>query len=80
MAKRFCGNGFAGVKGAKQCSSSARTAIAATATAVPSAANRPAAGNGGQPTGATNRARKDVSIIAIASSSTDAASANGNRA
>jgi len=79
MAKRFCGNGFAGVEGAKRCSSSARTAIAATGTAVPGAAHKLAACNGGPPTGATNRARKDGSIIAIASSGTDAASVNGNR-
>jgi hypothetical protein len=64
-AKRFCGNGFALVRSAERFSSSARTVIADTATAVPHAAGKPDASSGGPPTGATNRAPKDGSIIAI---------------
>jgi hypothetical protein len=80
MAKRFCGNGFAWVKDATRFSSSARTATADTATAAPSAATRLAAGNGGPPTDATNRALKDGSIIATASRRTGAACVKRNRA
>ena len=80
MAKRFCGNGFALVKPAKRFSSSARTVIADTATAAPNAAYKPAASSGGPPTGATNGAARDDSIIAIASGSTGAAVVKRNRA
>jgi hypothetical protein len=54
--------------------------IEATATAAPNAANKPAAGSGGPPTGATNGAARDGSIIAIASGSTGAAVVKSNRA
>ena len=80
MAKRFCGNGFALAKPAKRFSSSARTVIAATATAAPNAANKPATSSGGPPTGATNGAARDGSIIAIASEITGAAVVKSNRA
>lgn len=80
MAKRFCGNGFALVKGAKRFSSFASTVTADIATAVPNAANKPAAGSGDPPTGATNGAPKDGSIIAIASGRTGAVCVKRNRA
>ena len=80
MAKRFCGNGFALVKSAGPFSSSARTAIADTATAALNAANKPSASSGGPPTGATNGATRDGSIIAIASENTGAAVVKSNRA
>ena len=79
MAKRFCGNGFASVKSAKPCSSSARTVIADTATAAPHAANELAASSGDPPIGATNGAARDGSIIATASGNTAAAFVQGNR-
>ena len=77
---RFCGNGFALVEAAKRFSSSARTVTAAIATAVPNAANKPAASSDGAPTGATRGVPKDGSIIAIASGRTAAACGNRNRA
>jgi hypothetical protein len=73
MAKRFCDNGFAWVKAAMRFSSSARTAIADTATAATNAANKPAASSGVAPTAATKRAPKGSSIIATVSESTGAA-------
>ena len=79
-AKRFFGKGSALVKAAKRFSSSARTAIADTATAAPSAATKLAAGRGGLPIGATNEALKDGSIIVIASRRTGAACVKRNRA
>jgi hypothetical protein len=79
-ANRFCGKGFALVKAAKRFSSSARTVIADTATAAPSAATKLAAGSGGPPTGATNGALRDGSIIVIASRRTGAACVKRNRA
>lgn len=79
MAKRFCGNEFALVKAATRFSSSARTATADTATAATNAASKPAGSSGGAPTDATNRAPKGSSIIAIASTRTDAACAKDNR-
>jgi len=79
-AKRFCGKDFALLKAAKQFSSSARTAIADTATAVPNAANKPDASSGDQPTGATKGARKGGSIIVIASGRTGAVCVKRNRA
>ena len=42
MAKRYSGNEFASVASATQCSSSARTAIADSATAAPHAVSKPA--------------------------------------
>jgi len=54
--------------------------IADIATAVPNAANKPAASSGGTPTGATNGVPKDGSIIAIGSRRTGAACGNRNRA
>ena len=80
MAKRFCGSGFALVKGAKRSSSSARTVIADTATAVPHAVSKPGASSGGPPTGGTNGAAKAGSIIAIASGNTAAAAVKRHRA
>ncbi len=80
MAKRFCGNGFALGKSARRFSSSARTVIADTATAAPNAASKPAASSSGLPTGVTNGAARDVSIIAIASGNTGAAVVKSNRA
>jgi hypothetical protein len=68
------------VKTAKRFSSSARTAIVDTATAAASAATKLAAGSGGPPTGATNRALKGGSIIAIASRRTGADCVKRNRA
>jgi hypothetical protein len=79
-AKRFCGNGFALVKAAKRFSSSARTAITDTDTAVPNAANKPAASSGDPPTGATNGVPKEGSIIAIGSGRTGAVCVKHNRA
>jgi len=67
-------------KTAKRFSSSARTVIADIATAVPNAANKPAASSGGTPTGATDGVPKDGSIIAIGSRRTGAACGNHNRA
>ena len=80
MAKQFCGNGFALVKGAKRFSSSARTAMADIATAAPHAANKPAASSDAPPTGATSGAPKGDSIIVIASGRTGAAYVKRNRA
>jgi hypothetical protein len=79
-AKRFYGKGFALVKAAKRFSTSARTVTAAIAIAAPTAASKLAAGSGGAPTGATNRARKDGSIIVIASRRTGAACVKRHRA
>ena len=79
-AKRFCGNGFVLVKAAKRFSSSARTVTAAIDTAVPHAANKPAASSDGTPTGATKGVPKDGSIIAIVSGRTAAACVKRNRA
>ena len=73
MAKRFCGNGLASVKVATRFSSSARTAIADTATAATNVASKPAASSGGAPTAATNRVPKGNSIIVTDSGNTDAA-------
>jgi len=67
-------------KAAKRFSSSARTVTAAIATAVPNAANEPAASSGGTPTGATKGVPKDGSIIAIASGRTGAGCVKRNRA
>jgi hypothetical protein len=78
-AKRFCGKGFALVKAAKRFSLSARTVIEDTVTAAPSAATKLAAGSDGPPTGATNGALKDGSIIVIASRRTGAACVKRNR-
>jgi len=79
-AKWFCGKGFALVKIAKRFSSSARTAIEDTTTAAPNAAPKRAAGSGEPPTGATNGALKDGSIIGIASRRTGAACVKRDRA
>ena len=79
MAKRFCDSGLASAKAATRFSSSARTAIADTATAATNAASKPAASSGGAPTAATNRALKGGSIIATVSGST-AAAVKRNRA
>ena len=79
MAKRFYGNGFASVQAATRFFSSARTVIADTATAATNAANKPVGSSGGAPTDATNRAPKGSSIIAIASTRTDAACAKDHR-
>jgi hypothetical protein len=68
------------VKAAKRFSSSARTVTAGTATAVPNAANRPAASSVDPPTGATNGVPKDGSIIAIGSRRTGAVCVKRNRA
>jgi hypothetical protein len=67
------------VKGATRFSSSARTVIADT-TAASRAANKPAGSSDGPPTGATNGAPKDGSIIAIASGRTGAACVKCNHA
>ena len=79
-AKRFCGNGFALGKAAKRFSSSAHTVTAAIDTAVPNAANKPAASSGDPLTGATNGVPKDASIIAIGSKRTGAVCVKRNRA
>ena len=79
-AKRFCGNGFASVGAAKRFSSCARTVTAAIATAVPNAANKPAASSDGTPAGATTGVPKDGSIIAIASRRIAADCVKRNRA
>jgi hypothetical protein len=79
MAKRFCGNESAKVRTATRFSSSARTATADTATAATNAANKPAASSGGAPTDYTKVAPKDSSIIAIASTRTDAGCVKSNR-
>ncbi len=79
MAKWCCGNELASVKNAIRCSSFARTVIAAIATAVPGAANRPAANSGNAPTSATNRVPKAGSIIVIASGNIAAAAVKHNR-
>ena len=80
MVKQFCGNGFALVKAATRFSSSARTATADTATAAINAANKPAGSSGGAPTGATKKALKGSSIIAIGSRRTGAVYVKRNRA
>ncbi len=79
MAKRFCGNGFALVKAATGFFSSARTAIADIATAANNVAGKPAASSVGALIGATNKAPKGSSIIAIVSGSTAAAFVKRNR-
>jgi hypothetical protein len=79
-AKRFCGKGFALGKAAKRFSLSAPTAIEDTATAAASAATKLAAGSGGAPTGATNRAARGGWIIATASGRTGAACVKRKRA
>ena len=79
-AKRFYGKGFALVKAAKRFSSSALTATVVTAIAAPTAASKLAVGSGGAPTGATNKALKDGSIIVIASRRTGAACVKCHRA
>jgi hypothetical protein len=68
------------VKAAKRFSSSALTVTAAIAIAAPTAASKLAAGSGGAPTGATNRALKGGSIIVIASRRTGAACVKCHRA
>jgi hypothetical protein len=78
--KRFFGKDSAVVKAAKRFSTSARTAIEDTATAAPNVAAKLAAGSGSLPTGDTNGALKDGSIIAIASRRTGANCVKRNRA
>ena len=73
MAKRYSGNEFASVTSVTQCSSSARTVIADSATAAPNAVSMPDAANGDAPTTAINGAPKGSSIIATVSESTGAA-------
>jgi hypothetical protein len=68
------------VKAAKRFSSSARTVTGDTATAVPNAANMPAASSGDPPTGATNGVPKGGSIIVIVSGRTGAVCVKRNRA
>ena len=80
MAKRYSGNEFASVTSVTQCSSSAGTAIADSATAVPNAVSEPVSINDGAPTAATSRAPRDGSIIAIASAITGAAAGKLNHA
>ena len=80
MAKRFCGKSFALVQGATQFSSSALTVIADTAIAASPAANKPAGSSDGPPTGATNGAQNEGSIIVIASGRTGAACLKRNHA
>jgi hypothetical protein len=57
---------------ATRCSGSADTAIADNAIAAPVAAPKPVADSAAAPTAATSGARKDGSIIAIASGNTGA--------
>jgi hypothetical protein len=73
MAKRFCGNGLALAKAVTRFSSSARTAIADTATVASHAASKLAASSGGGPTDSTSRVQKGSSTIAIVSGNTAAA-------
>jgi hypothetical protein len=80
MAKRYSGNGFAWMASVTQCSSSARTAIADSATAAPHAVSEPVSTKDGAPTPATNAAPKDGSIIAIGSAITGAAAGRRQRA
>ena len=80
MAKRYSGNEFASVASVPQCSSSARTAIADSATAAPHAVSVPASTNDRAPTPATNRAPKDGSVIVIGSVITGAAAGQRQRA
>ena len=80
MAKRYSGNEFASVASVTQCSSSARTVIADTATAALNAASKPGAGNGDAPTAATKSAPRAGSIIAIVSGNIAAAAVKRNRA
>jgi hypothetical protein len=68
------------VKAAKRFSTSALTVTAAIAIAAPTAASKLAGGSGGAPTGATNRALKDGSIIVIGSRRTGAACVKRHRA
>jgi predicted carbohydrate-binding protein with CBM5 and CBM33 domain len=63
-----------------QCSLFASTAIADSATAVPSAVSKPASVNGGAPTAATRKAPKDGSIIVTVSMITGAAAGKLNHA
>ena len=78
MAKRYSGNEFVSVTSATQCFSSARIVIADNAIAVGPAGSLPGAANGALPTGDTKEARRDGSIIAIASGRTGAACVKRN--
>jgi hypothetical protein len=69
MARWFFVNGFAWAWDATRCSGSAGTAIAVNATAAPSVAIRPDAGNAVVPTAVINRALKDGSTTATDSGS-----------
>ena len=70
MAKWFFGSGFAAVVNATRCSGSASTVIADTAIAVVPAVLKPDSSSDAGPTAAISGARKDDSIIAIASDNT----------
>jgi hypothetical protein len=78
--KRFYGKSSALVKAAKRFSTSALIVTAGIVTAAPTAAIKLAAGSGGAPTDATNRALRGGSTIAIASRRIGAACATRNRA
>jgi len=80
MAKRYFGNEFASVAGVTQCSSSARTAIADSATAAPPAVSMPGSTNDGAPTAVTKKAPRDGSIIATGSAIIGAAAGKSMRA
>ena len=70
MAKRFFFIEFVAATSAAQCSTFARTAIADTATAAPSAAIKTGVNSGGRPINGTNRATLGGSIITTTSGST----------
>ncbi len=80
MAKPYSGNEFASVASATQCSSSARTVIADSATAAPRVVSTPESANDGAPTAVTSRAPKDGSIIATGNAITGAAAGKSMRA
>ncbi len=67
MARRFSANEFAAAKDVTPCSGSANTVIGGIAIAVPLAAPKPGASNDAPLIVVTRGARKDSSIIVIAS-------------
>ena len=70
MARRFSVSGFARTKDAGRFSGFVSTAIGDNGTAVPLVALRHGSNSGAAPTAATNKARKDGSIIATGNGST----------
>jgi hypothetical protein len=78
MAKWFSGYGFAWAASAAPCSFSVRTAIADSAIAAPTAADKPGSISGVEPIVVTNKVRKHDSIIATGSGNTASAGPKGH--